>query len=304
MPQNVYFRPGPNAVAQANNLGLLAGLEGRWHGSGFNLIFLPDFDKNPPSTGPRAFRTLMNATAEVLEFSPIGGPVPNRGSEVTGNPSQGQDDINLYGLRYLQQISDANSHEALHLEPGFWLNVPATTIPAQGPTIVRQGSIPHGSSILLQGTAFMSPSGKPEFDHLDIASQVKPVPPTPALPLGYLDPFLTAPLPPPFTGTPAVKTNPNLVLQHAIAPYLAHITQTAVLQVSSTPVGGVVNIPFLQNAVNNNAASTQVDATFWIAHVAPQAGVPFDVLQYSQTVVLNFLGIDWPHVSVATLFRQ
>ena len=27
-------------------------------------------------------------------------------------------------------------------------------------------------------------------------------------------------------------------------------------------------------------------------------------LQYTQTVVLNFLGIDWPHISVATLVKR
>jgi hypothetical protein len=27
-------------------------------------------------------------------------------------------------------------------------------------------------------------------------------------------------------------------------------------------------------------------------------------LQYTQTVILNFLGINWPHISVATLLKQ
>jgi hypothetical protein len=299
-----FFRPGPDSTTRAQALGLLAELEGRWHGSGFNLMFLPDFDKNPPSTGPQFFRTLMNATDELLEVLPIGGAVPNRGSEVTGNPSEGQDDINIYGLRYLQQVSDANTHEALHIEPGFWLNVPGSTIPQQGQTIVRQGSIPHGTSILLQGTAFMSPTGKPVFEELDITALVQAVPPAQLPGLGYLDPFLTTAPPPPFTAQPAVKNNPNIVLQEALAPHLPDVQKTTVLQVSSTPVGGIVNIPFLQNSVNNNAATTLVSATFWVEHVVPQLGLPFDILQYSQTVILNFLGINWPHISVGTLFRQ
>ena len=303
MTPHLFFRPGPDVATLAHDLGLLAGLEGRWHGAGFNMMFLPDFDSTPPSTGPQFFRPLMNATAEVLEFLPIGGPVPNRGSEVTGKPTEGQDDIDLYGLRYLQQVSDANSHEALHIEPGFWLNVPATTIPPQGPTIVRQGSIPHGSSILLQGTSFMSPTGKPVFETLDVPHLVKPVPPTPAPGFGYLEPYILMPLPAPYTN-PLIRNNPNVVLEEAVAPYLADITRTTVLQVASTPDGGVVNIPFLQNTVNNNAAATQVSATFWVEHVVPSQGRPFDILQYTQTVILNFVGIDWPHVSVATLFRQ
>ena len=27
-------------------------------------------------------------------------------------------------------------------------------------------------------------------------------------------------------------------------------------------------------------------------------------LQYTQKIILNFLGIDWPHISVATLVKQ
>jgi hypothetical protein len=27
-------------------------------------------------------------------------------------------------------------------------------------------------------------------------------------------------------------------------------------------------------------------------------------VQYTQTVILHFLGIDWPHISVATLTKQ
>ena len=30
---------------------------------------------------------------------------------------------------------------------------------------------------------------------------------------------------------------------------------------------------------------------------------PFMQLQYTQTVTLNFLDIDWPHISVATLLK-
>jgi hypothetical protein len=33
-------------------------------------------------------------------------------------------------------------------------------------------------------------------------------------------------------------------------------------------------------------------------------GSEFLQLQYTQTVILNFLNIDWPHISVATLVKQ
>jgi hypothetical protein len=62
----------------------------------------------------------------------VGGAVPNRGSD-------GQLDISIFGLSYLQRIADAVTNEALHIEPGFWLNVPPTTVPAGAATVVRQG---------------------------------------------------------------------------------------------------------------------------------------------------------------------
>jgi hypothetical protein len=44
-----------------------------------------------------------------------------------------QDDISLFGD--LQPISDRTHGGALHLEPGIWINIPATTHPAAGPTV-------------------------------------------------------------------------------------------------------------------------------------------------------------------------
>jgi len=294
------FRSGGSLNQQSAALGPLAGLVGEWAGTGFVLTSLPDFDSRPPSTGPKPFRLLLNSTIERLELMPIGGPVPNRGAELSSD-AKGQDDIELQGLRYLQRISDANSHEALHLEPGFWLNVPATNVPPGAAGIVRAASIPHGVSILVQGTAISSPTGKPVFAVADSTPQKNP-PTLPPLGPGYLAPFTTQPLPPPLQDR-AVIQNPNLLLADAIKEFLNDITSTMVLQVSSSPSGGVLNIPFLENPVNNNAAVKSVNATFWIEHVKPAAGRPFDVLQYSQTIIFNFLGINWPHITVATLFR-
>jgi len=65
--------------------------------------------------------------------------------------------------------------------------------------------------------------------------------------------------------------------------------------------GGVENIPFL--TTNANAAT--VLATFWIETVKHPSGFGhFLQLQYVQTVLLNFLGLSWPHVSVATLVKH
>jgi hypothetical protein len=68
----------------------------------------------------------------------------------------------------------------------------------------------------------------------------------------------------------------------------------------AAPSGGITNIPF----VVQNANATQMDAIFWIEKVLQPDGSTFMQLQYTQTVILNFLGINWPHVSVATLVKQ
>jgi hypothetical protein len=261
-------------------------------GRGLNLISLPDFD-NPQ--GPQPFRLKLSATREVLEFSQIGGRIPNRGSK-------GQDDIFLFGLTYLQRISDAVTNGALHIEPGIWLLVPKTTVPAQPPTVVRQGSIPHGTSVLAQGAVIPTVTGGPRIEAVDST------PFTAAGPIAdsaYLAPFSDPPLPPRFK--PAFVKNPNLALQEDILGQT--IVQTEVLSIStkqsdpsaqSFQGGGVVNIPFLVS----NANATQLDAIFWIETVLQPDGTHFMQLQYTQTVILSFLGISWPHISVATLVKQ
>ena len=68
------------------------------------------------------------------------------------------DDIELFGLTYLQKISDSVTGGALHIEPGIWVRQPATTAPPEQPPsgddiVFRLGSIPHGNVILAKGTA-------------------------------------------------------------------------------------------------------------------------------------------------------
>src|SRR5271163_376397 len=130
-------------------LGLLGGLAGTWKGHGFNLIARPDFHDNVGGNITDLYLQL-NHTRETLTFTPIGGPVPNRGF--------GQDDIELFGLTYLQQISDAAFDGALHIEPGIWVTQPTTTFPPEsapppGQLVARMGTIPHGNSLLAEGIA-------------------------------------------------------------------------------------------------------------------------------------------------------
>src|SRR5438445_12516702 len=111
----------------ANPLGPLAGLAGKWTGRGFNVIWRPNHTPNQD-------RFLeLNVTSEQLELTAISGPIPNRGLL--------QPDINMFGLTYLQQISDANLNAGLHIEPGLWVAVPKTSNPNVVPTVARLASI-------------------------------------------------------------------------------------------------------------------------------------------------------------------
>ena len=196
-------------------------------------------------------------------------------------------------MHYLQQVTDAVTRGALHLEPGLWLNIPATTSPAADASVVRLATIPHGDALLAQGSSLTVPGG-PQIAPADST----PITHQPGQPVGapltgpYLDPFTSTPPPPGIP--PEAIANPNVVLTDAIAKQT--ITETTVLTVSTTNLvggqaGGIQNIPF----VTQNANATTMSAVFWIEKVADQNGGEFLQLQYTQTITLNFLGIDWPH---------
>jgi hypothetical protein len=295
------FRASASSNQVLADLGPLSELPGTWVGNGFSLISLPDKHNN------RAFHLKLNTTREMLNFTAIGAPIPNRGSA--------QDDIAFLGLRYFQQVSDAITHEGLHVELGLWLNLPSTTTPQQPETVARLATIPHGSSLLAQGS-FLIMDGGPQIHPVDSApftldattgARQKSTNPT------YLAPFVFTILPPcvPLGAT----ANPNLVLSEAIKGQ--NIVQTVVLSVSAMPiggingtslappnqpndVGGILNIPFLVANANVNSFS----AIFWIETVQNPDGTQFLQLQYTQTVILDFLGLKWPHISVATLIKQ
>jgi hypothetical protein len=250
-----------------HQLGPLRELSGAWVGHGFNTVSLPDFD-NP--SGAQPFRVKLNATREILEFTKIGGTVPNRGSK-------GQLDINLFGLR----------------------RVPETKVPVQPETVVRMGSIPHGTTILAQGFSLTVQSG-PRFDVASTTPMKGTVPITNPT---YLAPFSAATLPPGFH--PTFLQNPNLALQADILGQ--NIVETTVLVISTSAkpdkqllAGNIGNIPF----VDSNAKITSLDATFWIEKVQQSDEHVFMQLQYTQTIILDFLDIRWPHISVATLLKQ
>ena len=200
-----------------NKLGLLGDLPGTFLGTGFNLIARPAKHDNQP------FFLEVNATQEILEFANIGGDIPNRGSV--------QDDLFLHGLRYLQRVADCETHTAIHLEPGLWLHVPATTAPdpVTLETYVRQATIPHGDSVLAQSTFFTKVNGGPQIDPVDstpFTGEIPDLNSSPANPItnaDYLKQYREKTLPTEClpVGLDAAQTikNPALVLEAAIAPF-------------------------------------------------------------------------------------
>jgi|HubBroStandDraft_1064217.scaffolds.fasta_scaffold172744_2 hypothetical protein len=174
-------RFGADAATTALQLGPLAPLVGSWQGTGFNAIWRPDNTQPPQNSQIRRFLEL-NLTNDSIQFEAIPGVVPNRG--VANQP-----DINLFGLHYLQRVSDADkppfstAGQALHIEPGLFMSVPASMVnpdaapggPQVPASIVRLASIPHGVSLLMQGPA-PSPTPKPG------GPNIPPIFPIPELP--------------------------------------------------------------------------------------------------------------------------
>ncbi len=291
-------------VAQLPNpLGPLANLPGAWSGRGFNQIWRP-------FNGSQDRFLELNETIETLQFDEIPGEIPNRGLL--------QEDMNLFGLRYLQQIQDANvlgpngKPAGIHVEPGLWLNVPATTNPQDPTTVARLATIPHGTSIVVQGTARPVQRGAPAFAAVSITpffiGQPQNLIQFPETNLGVPSQFRTQPGDIPGV-TQEMVDNPNIVLASGVTGEI--ITATTTLTISTTALnppssgGGTANIAFLQGAGSGpNAQTVQVDATFWIETIKQANGFTRLQLQYSQTVLLNFNGLSWPHVSVATLVKQ
>jgi hypothetical protein len=227
-------------------------------------------------------------------------------------------DIEMFGLTYMQQIAETSTGAGLHIEPGIWAHVPPTTNPIEPPTVVRMASIPHGTAILAQGTSQFLLGGPPH------------------IPDNNIIPFPTGSAPPPnsefFSGeqafpelnlfrstpfrfvspkvTPDMVRNPNSLLQNAL--HGQTIKSRTFIQVSTvhTPIkgGGIANTAFLAAASNppgGNAHAAEVEANFWIETVAGGPGEPDALqLQYTQLVGLDFNGLRWPHVSVATLHKR
>jgi hypothetical protein len=294
----------------ADPLGPLDLLPGTWTGQGFNAIWRP----HHPSVPQDRFLEL-NFTTEKLVFTKINGPIPNRGLAMP--------DLNMFGVTYMQQIAETSNGKGLHIEPGIWANVPHTTDPDEPPTVVRMASIPHGTVMLAQGVWQVLAGGPQHIPDNNILPFFFGTPPpanTDFDAVAQTFPELDLSTPTTFRfASPGVTQelvkNPNSVIETALQTSLHGTTMKSrtFLHVSTTdnPIrggGGTANTAFLATSSNpsgGNARATEVDATFWIETIAGTHGQPDTLqLQYTQHVQLDFNGIHWPHVSVATLRKH
>lgn len=305
----------PGTWRNARKDGAQTGFEGR----GWNMIALP-FD---PGDGTRHFRMLVNQFNEELEFSTTIGPVPNRGLE----KENGVTDQMIFALDYEQSISQIAVADnpatgpdiqgavdsEIHHEPGFFLNIADHVTGAL--KIARQGSIPHGSSVLALGTVGTS-NAKPNVGAVDGL----PDGATKDLASPYLAPYAA------FSGAKAFKgklagvagfpgfdvAHPHALLQSSIDGLDAEFTFDKVTTLTfdtTLPNGGILNIPF----VTRQADAIDMSAVFWIMEMTSKAdGKPKLALAYIQIVVLEFFPrfdglpgrIRWPHVSINTMVKD
>jgi hypothetical protein len=291
-------RLGADAATTALQLGPLAPLACSWQGAGFNTIWRPDNTQPPENSQIRRFLEL-NLTNDSFNFQVIPGVVPNRG--VANQP-----DLSLFGLHYLQPVSDADkppfatAGQALHIEPGLFMNVPPSQEPANPASIVRLASIPHGVSLLMQGPTPSAtpvpgppnipavfpipelPAFAPPAGALGLGIQPTDIPPPGGDGLEHVVPEVdvvndvvgsqsNGPFPAEFQG---FINDPNSMLRTAIAGQ--DILGTITIELSTAAVtNSIGNIPFLgtpnaaqaQNPTTPNAFVSSARAVFWIEWV-------------------------------------
>lgn len=304
----------------------------RFKGRGWNMIALP-FEA--PDGNPFDFRVLVNQYNEILSFSEIDGPVPNRGINRALNQNRDQF---IFGLDYQQAIKQIIADDMpqstvagdpdlpIHHEPGFFLYITNEVTAHQDGDleIARLGSIPHGNGVLTMGVVrtFDGPPQIPTVSGLPVG--VPGVPPIfsppgvpavpPALNGPYLGPYaafsganafrIGEPLPgvtvPEFPGFDVAVPNNLLMLGMP-----DNVVRTTELHFDTKyETGNIVNIPF----VERQADASEMIATFWIMELdeTDPNGKPVRVVAYSQTVFLDFFPrpdgvpglIRWPHVSI------
>lgn len=275
----------------------IASLAGTWTGTGFTAIWRPFNSSEHP--GQNHFLQL-STTCETFTVTPIEGLIANRA--LFG------EDAFLTGATYVHQVSDPTGN-GLHLETGVLLSALATQDPKMPHTIIRIGSIAHGVSVLAQSVGYWhdklindpgTPLATPPASLSPFAIGDASAPLTmPETDLSVQTPFRS-----PSDGvTQAMVDNPNSVLADAIDGLSIVSANTHVFSTVDDPlVSGVIFGTRFQRggADGPNANPARLDA-FLRALEIGEAGAVTPYLQYSQTVLLDFAGNSWPHVSVATL---
>jgi hypothetical protein len=288
------YRAVPPPRTSSENLGPLGDLPGFWEGTGFNIIARPDFS---PDNADGVFLE-VNLLRESIEFTTIGSPVFDRGSV--------QADIAIYGVTYLHRVTDATTGEALHIEPGMWLNIPATAAPHSDASIARLLTIPHGNAVCTVGSAENVAVGKlpkiPPANTVPFPIGSEPPPPGTRNPYPVYDlsadsPFRTSPLPAGITQE--LIDDPSVVVREALEGHvLTHITRLRT-STERSGTGGIATIPFIAS----NANTLALDCVFDIETVQGPVDRQYLQLQYTQTALLSFRGMSFPHVTVGTLIK-
>lgn len=301
-PPNIAFNPSPTmpmtpgGSPQVRDLGLLSDFDGKWSGEGLNVIWRPRFGGSPD-----VFFAL-NRTADEIVFNQMDGVIPNRGQK---------SDVFMSGLHYFQHIVDATTGDTLHMEPGIWARVPQTSDPDICDSIVRMASIPHGTALLAQGTASLL-NGPLEFPVIDLTPFSIG---TPQPKVHFFDDQMNlqkasdarTPDEQLHGVTQGMVTDPNSLLRDALDGMT--VQKVIEINVSSfdgkpVPGGGTRNVAFLGNSQPANASATMVTSTFWIVTAQKGGGEPSTMILYTQTVLLDFNGLSWPHVTVAVLRKS
>lgn len=280
------------------DLGPLAPLMGTWTsapGQGWNTISVPAPRKDSKGHG---FLLEVIPYVETLTFRPAVA-AGNRGPVSSGNQTEQQ----IVGLIYQQEvISDCSTDFCaargfakgveIHAETGMIL---LTDNANPSVSVARLGTIPHGNSILLLGSATTAP-GAPNIGELNTASTLLDGTPTPP---GY-DEF-QGPQFPNFN-----QDDPNTTLREAIKGQ--DIIETTTLSLTTEgSTGGILNIPFIDDHIN----ATKMACTYWIEKVKGPNGDYYQ-LQYSQNINLVFPPaggggaplINWPHTDINTLLKS
>jgi hypothetical protein len=275
------IRPAQNPIEIVNSLGLLADLAGTWEGTGFNLIARPD------KAGNANTYLELNQTNETLVITPIGSPIPNRGF--------GQTDIQLFGLTYLQKISDSVTGGALHIEPGIWVTQPPTSYPPEATSdateqiIARMGNIPHGNSLLAQGIAkpftgppTLSPGASavsgvnPAFSIFPAFNSTPfPAPPAPAQPIFNAAGSSVAAQAPPANGFKNFDLSVTDCVNFPRTPCPSN-TPALPANINGVPMQTIINDPItlLQQVINQQVAAGHTFSGV-VLNIATDAQVTF-----------------------------